>query len=151
MDELVARINNLLRGTSTSEKSNLLEYGDLSLNLKDMTLSCNTIGESIIVSKKEFQLIEYFFNNSNIVLNKEMIYDRVWGYDSEIESYMCAGTVNINAGDDGMHGGVYAKIAGGTINISNCYEGIEAQKIYIDDGTIDITGGETYIDGPTTG
>ncbi len=35
---------------------------------------------------KEFQLLEYFINNSNQILSKEQIYDRIWGFENEIES-----------------------------------------------------------------
>ena len=42
--------------------------------------------ESIEISHKEFLLLEYFIKNSNQLLSKEQILNKVWGYDNEIES-----------------------------------------------------------------
>ena len=41
---------------------------------------------SINIINKEFQLLEYFLNNPNQVLSKELIYDKIWGMDSDIIS-----------------------------------------------------------------
>ncbi len=86
MDELVARINVQLRGTGSAEKKDYLEYGDIRLHLKTSRLSCASTGEEIGIVKKEFQLMEYFLRNPAQILSKEQIYDKVWGYDNEIES-----------------------------------------------------------------
>jgi len=46
------------------------------------------------------------------------------------------------SGDDGIHADSATTISGGTIDITESYEGIEGLSI-------DITGGETYVSGPT--
>ncbi|MBR3149138.1 MAG: response regulator transcription factor [Eubacterium sp.] len=86
MDELMARVNIQLRQDSTNIQKNYIEFGDIQLNTETSALTCTTTGESINVINKEFQLLEYFINNPNRILSKEQIYDKVWGYDNEIES-----------------------------------------------------------------
>lgn len=86
MDELVARVNIQLRKDKTSVRKDYVEFGDLQLNISSSSLFCTATGESINVINKEFQLLEYFINNHNQILSKEQIYDKVWGYDNEIES-----------------------------------------------------------------
>lgn len=86
MDELIARVNIQLRQDETSVKKDYIEFGDLQLNIATSSLFCTSSGESINVINKEFQLLEYFINNPNRILTKEQIYDKVWGYDNEIES-----------------------------------------------------------------
>ncbi|MBQ9531419.1 MAG: response regulator transcription factor [Eubacterium sp.] len=86
MDELIARVNIQLRQDEKSIKKDYVEFGDLQLNISTSSLLCTSSGESINVINKEFQLLEYFINNPNRILSKEQIYDKVWGYDNEIES-----------------------------------------------------------------
>ena len=84
IEEVVARINNLLR--KNSKLKDYIEYHDLRLNLKDSSITCTKTNESINIVCKEFQLLEYFMNNPNQIISKEQIYDKVWGIDNEIES-----------------------------------------------------------------
>lgn len=86
IDELVARVNIQLRQDVKNVPKDYIEFGDLKLNTKSSKLVCNTSGEEISVVNKEFQLLEYFMTNPNQILSKEQIYDKVWGYDNEIES-----------------------------------------------------------------
>jgi DNA-binding response OmpR family regulator len=86
MDELIARVNIQLRQDVASVQKEYIEFGDLQLNINTSSLFCISSGESINVINKEFQLLEYFINNPNRILTKEQIYDKVWGYDNEIES-----------------------------------------------------------------
>ena len=86
IDELVARVNLQLRVDNTAPKKDYIEFGDLQLNTKSSKLICISSGEKISVINKEFQLLEYFITNANQILSKDMIYDKVWGYDNEIES-----------------------------------------------------------------
>ena len=86
IDELVARVNLQLRVDNSAPKKDYVEFGDLQLNTKSSKLICTSTGEEISVINKEFQLLEYFMTNANQILSKDMIYDKVWGYDNEIES-----------------------------------------------------------------
>ncbi len=91
IDEVVARVNAQLRIESV--KNNNLEFGDLILDLKSSTITNRDNNEKINIINKEFQLLEYFMNNPNQVLSKEMIYDKVWGLENDsisnnLEAYL---------------------------------------------------------------
>ena len=94
IDEVVARVNAQLR--TEKVKNNNLEFGDLILDLKTSDIinkNNNFVNIKINIINKEFQLLEYFMNNPNQVLSKEMIYDKVWGLDNDsisnnLEAYL---------------------------------------------------------------
>lgn len=91
IDELVARVNAFLRIDSV--KDNTIEFGDLILDLKTSDIINKNNNEKINIINKEFQLLEYFMNNPNQVLSKEMIYDKVWGLENDsisnnLEAYL---------------------------------------------------------------
>lgn len=82
IDELVARVNVQLRNNKTIGKDTI-EFGDIELDLKNSNLIKKDTGEKINIINKEFQLLEYFMNNPNQILSKDLIYDKVWGLDNE--------------------------------------------------------------------
>ncbi|MCR4739237.1 MAG: response regulator transcription factor [Lachnospiraceae bacterium] len=91
IDELVARVNAQLNISRAVEDT--LKFGDLTLYYSAGELGCDDTGERISVNNKEFQLLEYLMSNSERILSREMIYDRVWGMDSDalsnnLEAYM---------------------------------------------------------------
>ena len=91
IDELVARVNAQLRIDKV--KDNTIEFGDLILDLSNSDIINKNNNEKINIINKEFQLLEYFMNNPNQVLSKEMIYDKVWGIDNDsisnnLEAYL---------------------------------------------------------------
>lgn len=85
IEELLARVNVQLKGTS-EENKDIIKYNDLELNTKTSKLTCTKSNESVELVCKEFMLLEYFINNKEQVLSKEQIYDKVWGVYNEIES-----------------------------------------------------------------
>lgn len=85
IDELVARINIQLK-RSSGIKNDVISYGDLKLNTSNSKLICTTTNETVELVCKEFQLLEYFFNNPTQILSKDQIYDKVWGIDNDVES-----------------------------------------------------------------
>ena len=91
IDELIARVNVQLRTNQIKEKN--LEFGDIILDLKASDIINKNTTERINIINKEFQLLEYFMNNPNQILSKEMIYDKVWGLDNNslsnnLEAYL---------------------------------------------------------------
>ncbi|MCF0112052.1 MAG: response regulator transcription factor [Erysipelotrichaceae bacterium] len=82
MEELVARINARLRNTYRMEV-NAIEYEDLKLDLRKTSVLCTTTKKEIEIMKKELQILEYFMRNPNQVLSKELLYDKVWGFDND--------------------------------------------------------------------
>lgn len=79
-DILVERVKNLLRLT----KAQNLEKMELGmLEIDPVAHKIFVQKEEIILNNKEFQLLEFLVNNQNIVLSREKILDRIWGYDYE--------------------------------------------------------------------
>ena len=77
---LVARVNAILRRTETGgEKSTVLSYGGIVLDQSAHTVSVD--GNEIVLSYKEFELLEYFMKNKGIALSREKILNNVWNYD----------------------------------------------------------------------
>lgn len=91
IDELLARVNVQLRKNSAI--NNTIEYKDIILDLKKCILENKNTNDSINIINKEFQLLEYFLNNPNQVLSKELIYEKIWGLDNDslsnnLEAYL---------------------------------------------------------------
>ena len=86
IEELLARVNAQLKNQVNIDKKDILEYGDLSLDINKSIILCKDSNQSIELVCKEFQLIEYFMKNPEQILSKEQIYDKVWGMENEIES-----------------------------------------------------------------
>lgn len=91
IDELVARINAQLRVETVVKDE--LQFGNIVLDYSTPAVVNKETEESIKINNKEFQLLEYFMMNPNQVLSKEMIFDRVWGMDSDtlsnnLEAYL---------------------------------------------------------------
>ena len=81
-DELIARINALLRRRSSYVNNNL-SLGNTYLNSGSHTLEAN--GKSIQLGAKEYQVIELLMRNPTMIISKETINDKVWGFDSDAE------------------------------------------------------------------
>ena len=91
IDEVIARVNACLRKEFIKKQTK--EFGDIILDLKNSDIINKNNNEKINIINKEFQLLEYFMNNPNQVLSKEMIYDKVWGIDNDsisnnLEAYL---------------------------------------------------------------
>lgn len=83
LDELLARVRALLRRTQP-ERIPVLSFGDMSLDTS--TRLAMRKGRSISLTAKEYDLLELFLRHPRQVLTREMIFDRVWGYDFGGES-----------------------------------------------------------------
>jgi two-component system response regulator MprA len=83
LDELMARIRALLRRTQT-ERAQVLTFADLVLDIS--TRQASRKGRVISLTAKEYELLELFMRHPRQVLTREMIFDRVWGYDFGGES-----------------------------------------------------------------
>ena len=86
IEELLARVNAQLKNQVNIEKKDILEYGDISLDINKSVVTCAINNQSIELVCKEFQLLEYFIKNNEQILSREQIYDKVWGMENEIES-----------------------------------------------------------------
>lgn len=86
IEELIARVNVQLRNNEKNINKDILKFGDIELNVRTSTISCTKNNESINVSYKELMILEYLINNSNQIISKEQIYDKIWGIDTDFES-----------------------------------------------------------------
>ena len=91
IEELAARVNAQLNiGKAVTDN---LVFEDLVLDYSSSAIKSTKTGEDVNINNKEFQLLEYFMHNPNRILSRDMIYDRIWGMDSEalsnnMEAYM---------------------------------------------------------------
>ncbi len=84
LDELLARLRALLRRTSPSGNEEVLTVGDLVLD--PARRRAERGGQSLELTKTEFDLLELLMLNAGIVLERDAIYDRIWGFDFETSS-----------------------------------------------------------------
>ena len=76
---LVARVEAVLRRTKNDDEDKLISVGGI-----DMDLSAHIVkvdGETIELSFKEFELLNYFLVNQGVALSREKILNNVWNYD----------------------------------------------------------------------
>lgn len=81
--ELLACIRALTRRQPELRKTDALEYGDLKLDKGSFTLLCGE--RSVRLSRKEFDMMELLMLNREIVLTKENLLLKIWGYESDAE------------------------------------------------------------------
>lgn len=77
---VVQRVKNLLKLTKVQE------FDRIQLGILEIDRAGHKVyveGQEVILNNKEFQLLEYLVLNQNIVLSREKILDRIWGYDYE--------------------------------------------------------------------
>ncbi|HKN18799.1 MAG TPA: response regulator transcription factor [Dissulfurispiraceae bacterium] len=84
-EELLARLRALLR-RSSEVKTSIIEIGDLVINMA--THEVKRSGKNILLSAKEYALLEYMALNKNKVLNRtsltEHLYDQDFNLDSNV-------------------------------------------------------------------
>lgn len=82
MKELLARVRAMLRRRENFTP-NILRAGNISLNMQSYELSGN--GQSFVLPKLEYQMMELFMLNKGIYLSTEDLLVKVWGYDTDAE------------------------------------------------------------------
>jgi len=80
-EELLARIRALSRRPRQTINTDLTADG---LTLNSTTYEVKRDSKIIILSKKEFALLEYLMRNKGKILSKDQIISHVWSYDSDI-------------------------------------------------------------------
>ena len=81
--ELMARIKIILKRTNNIEDTNILEFGDLTLDIKNAKVKCND--NEIQISGKELDLLEQLLLNKEQISIRENIAQRIWGYENDVE------------------------------------------------------------------
>lgn len=81
IEELLARIRVALnRRKQTAEpKSDVLQLGQLKLNIASHSAYYGE--DELVLTKKEYELLEYLLRNKNIALSREQLLNKVWDYE----------------------------------------------------------------------
>jgi DNA-binding response OmpR family regulator len=86
-DELLARINAALRrrdSARTNSAQEVLRIDDLAI--KPASREVTRGDRDINLTAREFELLEYLARHAGQVVTKETLFERVWGYDFDVES-----------------------------------------------------------------
>ena len=76
---LVARVNAVLRRSGKGDAEDVLDVGGIRVDKSAHQVTVE--GKSIDLSFKEFELLQYFIENTGIALSREKILNAVWNYD----------------------------------------------------------------------
>lgn len=82
-DELLARIRVLMRRQGEI-KDNILKLEDLEMNVDEHQVTRD--GKSILLTSKEYSLLEYLMRNQGRILTRSQISDHVWNNEFEYDS-----------------------------------------------------------------
>ena len=80
--ELLARVEVVLRRYQKTE--DVLTVGELTIDMRSLQVQRN--GETILLTKKEWDLMLLFAQNPGAALYRETIYERVWGGEYPVGS-----------------------------------------------------------------
>ena len=97
MVELMARLRALLR-RPTQVQSQILQVGTLILDYSNSTVAIanqQDIAEGIMLTTKEFQLLEYFMQHPNQILTRDQIMNRLWEFQAEPVSNVVAAQIRL--------------------------------------------------------
>ena len=81
-DELICRVHAMLR-RGGEYHATVLSFGDVQLDCGSNQLICGE--KSVSLSSREFQVMELFLRNPQVVFSADRIMERVWGWDSDAE------------------------------------------------------------------
>ncbi len=102
-EELLARIRALLRRPTVAEKT-VLQVGDITLDTVSRKVERNS--KEVVLTLKEYMVLEYLMRNQNKVITRDALYDHAWDYADNSFS----NTVNVHIKnlrqklhDDGTH------------------------------------------------
>jgi DNA-binding response OmpR family regulator len=82
LEELVARLRALLRRAPASERS-VIRVGDLIVD--PVQRSVRRAGRAVELTRREFELLEELARHQAMVLSRQQLLERVWGYDFEVD------------------------------------------------------------------
>ena len=83
MKELIARVKIILKRSVNIENTDNLAFGNLTLDLSTGKIKCKD--NEVSINGKELNLLELLLLNKDQIVTKELLADKIWGYDSEAE------------------------------------------------------------------
>ena len=84
MMELISRIKAVLRRSGKQQDKTKLSVGGISLDTKKHEVKVD--GEQVVLTVKEFELLEKLMRNQGIVLTRDQLLTEIWGYDFDGET-----------------------------------------------------------------
>ncbi|MGO4927633.1 response regulator transcription factor [Fundicoccus sp. Sow4_D5] len=89
IEELLARLRALFRRIETedeqrSQQQPTVKYRDLVIEKANRIVRRNDV--VIDLTKREYELLLFLMENLNMVMSREVLLDKVWGYKSEVET-----------------------------------------------------------------
>jgi len=79
--ELLVRLESLVRRSGGELRENILRFKRLILNLSNR--SARVGDEELTFPGKQFDVLEYLIRNQNTILTKKQIFNRIWGFESD--------------------------------------------------------------------
>ena len=79
-EELLARLEAIIRRTNGAYKQDEIEFKDLKLNIKSRRAFIKD--KEITLQGKQFDILEYLINSKGTIITKEQIFDKVWSFNS---------------------------------------------------------------------
>lgn len=80
-EELIARLESMVRRTNGTYVNSSIEFKDLKLNLQTRQATVN--GKALNLQGKQFDVLEYLINYKNTIITKDQIFDKIWGFNSD--------------------------------------------------------------------
>lgn len=81
-DELLVRLEAIIRRSSGGiYNDNILIFRDLTLNLKNRQVKIND--KELNLPGKQFDILECLINKRGVIVTKEQIFDKIWGFNSD--------------------------------------------------------------------
>lgn len=86
LPELYSRIKAVTRRNSKASNKNTIQFNEILVDLLSMETKVNDV--SIILTRKETNLLIYFFNNQNRILSRQAIAAHLWGdYTDNLDNF----------------------------------------------------------------
>ncbi len=84
MMELVSRVKAVLRRTEPEQKASLYQVGPIRVDVGKHAVTVD--GNLVVLTFKEFELLCYLMENEGIVLTRDQLLSKIWGYDFDGET-----------------------------------------------------------------
>jgi len=81
--ELLSRVHAALRRSATRQSTNVLQHGDVIVNLDSLKVTVKD--ETVSLGQTEFKLLQFMLSNQDRVFSREQLLDNVWGVNSFVE------------------------------------------------------------------
>ena len=80
-DELIARVEAILRRYNNNFDGLQVIFKDMKFDIMQKKVTIN--GEMIEIVGKTYDVLEYLVRNKEIIIPKEQLFNRIWGFDSD--------------------------------------------------------------------